>query len=186
MLVNIAMNNHVIGVLIEPICSGGVSPAQWMDEWNKLQDFRWGNSSPGSGEEELEEVQEAIASIQLTGRSVEVRSRTEEHRSSVDTSADVDGVTSHPRSNDVDSMRHMITHRLGLINASGLPEYTNYTADFKDTLDYVMASKHCFQVVRVAPFPPESVLCEHIALPSEVFPSDHIAVAVDVEWMDMK
>ena len=58
-------------------------------------------------------------------------------------------------------------------------------ADFKDTLDYVMASQHCFQVVRVAPFPPESVLCELIALPSEVFPSDHIAVAVDVEWMDI-
>jgi len=189
MLVNIAMNNHVIAVLTEPICSGCVSPALWMDEWNKLQDFRWGNSSPGSGEEELEEVQEAIASIQLvssTGRSAVVRSRTEEHRRSVDKSVDVNRVTSHPWCNDVDSMRHMVTHRLGLINASGLPEYTNYTADFKDTLDYVMASQHCFQVVRVAPFPPESVLCEHIALPSEVFPSDHIAVAVDVKWMDMK
>lgn len=186
MLVNIAMNNRVIAGLTEPICSGGVSSALWMDEWNNLQDFRWGSSSPSSGEEELEVVEEAIASIQLNGRSAVERSRTEEHRSSVDTSADVGGVTSHPWSNDVDSMRHMITHRLGLINASGLPEYTNYTADFKDTLDYVMASQHCFQVVRVAPFPPESVLCEHIALPSEVFPSDHIAVAVDVEWIDMK
>lgn len=185
--VNIAMNNHVIAVLIEPIYSGGVSPALWMDEWNNLQDFRWGNSSPGSCEEELKEVQEAIASIQLvsnTGRSAVVRSLTEHHLRSVDKSAVVDGITSHPWSNDVDSMRYMVTHRLGLINASGLPEYTNYTADFKDTLDYVMASQHCFQVVRVAPFPPESVLCEHIALPSEVFPSDHIAVAVDVEWMD--
>ena len=76
MLVNIAMNNHVIAVLTEPICSGCVSPALWMDEWNKLQDFRWGNSSCGSGEEELEEVQETIASIQLvssTGRSAVVR-----------------------------------------------------------------------------------------------------------------
>ena len=162
-----------------------------MDEWNNLQDFRWGNgsSSVGSGEEELEGVQEAVASMQLasnTGSSSTVRSRTEEHSSSsssLDKSADMGG-SSHDWSSDVASMRSMVTHQLGLINASGLPQYTNYTADFKDTLDYVMVSQHCFQVVRIAPFPPESVLSEHVALPSEVFPSDHIAVAVDIKWMD--
>ena len=158
-----------------------------------MQDFRWGNgsSSVGSGEEELEGVQEAVASMQLasnTGSSSTVRSRTEEHSSSsssssVDKSAEIGG-SSHDWSSDVASMRSMVTHQLGLINASGLPQYTNYTADFKDTLDYVMVSQHCFQVVRVAPFPPESVLSEHVALPSEVFPSDHIAVAVDIKWMD--
>jgi len=153
-----------------------------MDEWNKLQDFRWG-SSLGSGEEEFKGVQDAVASMHVSNTESTVCQHTEHIResSSVDKSADVSHSSQH-WSSDVASMRSSVTHHLGLTNASGLPEYTNYTADFKDTLDYVMVSHHCFDVIRVAPFPTENVLSEHVALPSEVFPSDHIAVAVDVEW----
>lgn len=72
-----------------------------------------------------------------------------------------------------------LTHREALTSAAGLPKYSNYTQGFKDLLDYVYVSRG-LTVVRVAPFPDESVLSEHTALPSMHFPSDHIAVAVDV------
>jgi mRNA deadenylase 3'-5' endonuclease subunit Ccr4 len=66
-----------------------------------------------------------------------------------------------------------------LFSAAGIPKFTNYTAGFKDLLDYVYIER-CFEVIRIAPFPEEEVLAEDTALPSMYFPSDHMAVVVDV------
>eukprot|EP00040_Diaphanoeca_grandis_P026198 m.146416 g.146416 ORF g.146416 m.146416 type:complete len:706 (+) comp30478_c0_seq3:456-2573(+) len=52
---------------------------------------------------------------------------------------------------------------------------SNYTADFCGWLDYILVSKG-LTVVEVVPPLRESVLKEHIALPSKAFPSDHIPV----------
>lgn len=52
--------------------------------------------------------------------------------------------------------------------------------DFKDLLDYVFIESDIMTVDAVSPFPAESILSENVALPSSVFPSDHLAVAVDV------
>jgi mRNA deadenylase 3'-5' endonuclease subunit Ccr4 len=76
-----------------------------------------------------------------------------------------------------------LTHDMHLFSAAGLPEYTNYTKGFKDLLDYIYVQSDHFRVVRVAPFPSTQDLLQFTALPSRVFPSDHLAVAVDLEFI---
>ena len=71
--------------------------------------------------------------------------------------------------------------KLHLFSAASFPEYTNYTQDFKDVLDYIFAEEDSLAVIRVAPFPTEEVLSAQTAIPSEYFPSDHLAVAVDLK-----
>jgi mRNA deadenylase 3'-5' endonuclease subunit Ccr4 len=75
---------------------------------------------------------------------------------------------------------------MSLFSASGLPTFTNYTKGFKDLLDYIYVQTGHFEVTRVAKFPDEATLAADTALPSRVFPSDHIAVAVDVIWKPPK
>jgi mRNA deadenylase 3'-5' endonuclease subunit Ccr4 len=60
--------------------------------------------------------------------------------------------------------------------------YTNYTTDFKDILDYIYFDATTMEVLRVHPFPPEAELRRDTAIPSEVFPSDHVAVVVDLNY----
>ena len=67
-----------------------------------------------------------------------------------------------------------------LISAAGYPPFTNYTRDFKMTLDYIFVESDKMEVVAIAPLPSENILSENIALPSIVFPSDHISLVVDV------
>ena len=81
--------------------------------------------------------------------------------------------------------RPSLFHPFCLRSAAGFPEFTNYTVAFKDTLDYVFIdiSSSGLDVCAVAPFPPESILREETAIPSSKFPSDHIAVVVDVQFL---
>jgi len=65
-------------------------------------------------------------------------------------------------------------------SAAGTPKYTNYTAGFKDCLDYIFIEEDSASVEQVVPFPTEEELELHTAIPSIVLPSDHIAVVVDV------
>ena len=73
-----------------------------------------------------------------------------------------------------------LTHPFQLISASGHPAYTNFTNDFKDILDYIYIENDIFDVINVAPFPTYEELSRNVALPSVDFPSDHIAVVVDI------
>ena len=77
-----------------------------------------------------------------------------------------------------------LSHDLDIISAAGFPPHSNYTRDFKDVLDYIYIEPKQFKVVRVAPFPSEEVLSRNTALPSCAFPSDHLAVIVDLEFVD--
>lgn len=79
-----------------------------------------------------------------------------------------------------------LTHDLHLYSAAGIPEYTNYTKAFKDTLDYIFVEEDHFVVKRIAPFPDNATLMKNTALPSRVFPSDHLAVAVDLQFVKRK
>jgi hypothetical protein len=49
-------------------------------------------------------------------------------------------------------------------------------------LDYIFVEESNFEVLRRAPFPNEAILQENVALPSKVFPSDHLSVAVDLKF----
>lgn len=69
------------------------------------------------------------------------------------------------------------------MSACGTPKYTNYTVGFKDCLDYIFYEKDNFNVTQVIPLISEEELATHIAIPSVVIPSDHIALVADLEWL---
>ncbi|XP_049869288.1 2',5'-phosphodiesterase 12 [Pectinophora gossypiella] len=70
-----------------------------------------------------------------------------------------------------------------LDSACGTPQYTNFTAGFADCLDYIFYDKRNLTVEQVVPFPSVEELEAHTALPSIVFPSDHIALISDLRFI---
>ena len=75
-----------------------------------------------------------------------------------------------------------LRHDFSLFSACGFPSFTNYTAGFKGSLDYIFADKKYFEVASVLPLPDEEELSTHLALPSVVMPSDHLALVCDLKW----
>lgn len=75
-----------------------------------------------------------------------------------------------------------INHDWHLFSACGFPAFTNYTGGFKGTLDYIFGDKRYLEVESVVPLPSEDDLSSHLALPSVVIPSDHLALVCDVKW----
>jgi len=75
-----------------------------------------------------------------------------------------------------------LKHHQNFISAAKTPQFTNYTQGFKDCLDYIFIEEEMLEVEQVVPFPSEEELSQHIALPNIVFPSDHVAVVVDLKW----
>lgn len=76
-----------------------------------------------------------------------------------------------------------IKHDLNLASACGIPKYTNYTATFSGCLDYIFYQTDYLAVEQVIPMPSEKELSTYTGLPSIVFPSDHIALCVDLKWL---
>ncbi|XP_034824735.1 2',5'-phosphodiesterase 12 [Maniola hyperantus] len=75
-----------------------------------------------------------------------------------------------------------LAQNVPLDSACGTPQYTNFTEGFADCLDYIFYEKSKLVVKQVIPFPSNEELKAHTALPSIVFPSDHIAVISDLEF----
>ncbi|KAF8774889.1 2' like protein [Argiope bruennichi] len=76
----------------------------------------------------------------------------------------------------------VLEHNLRLDSACGTPEYTNYTAEFKGCLDYIFYNKDILKVTDVVPMPRHEQVIAQKALPSEYFPSDHIALICTMQW----
>ncbi|KAF5285475.1 hypothetical protein FQR65_LT13238 [Abscondita terminalis] len=76
-----------------------------------------------------------------------------------------------------------LTQSLQLGSACGTPKFTNYTAGFADCLDYIYYNTDNLEVTQIVPMPSNEELREHIALPSIVQPSDHIALVADLKWL---
>ncbi|KAH9261893.1 hypothetical protein BASA81_000549 [Batrachochytrium salamandrivorans] len=83
-----------------------------------------------------------------------------------------------------------LTHTLGLASAVGLisggePMLTNFTASFQNTLDYVWLNEF-LTGVSMLEMPTEQDLrqVEDEYMPNSVFPSDHIAICVDLRLAD--
>lgn len=70
-----------------------------------------------------------------------------------------------------------------LDSACGTPKYTNFTAGFADCLDYIFYEKNNLGVAQVVPLPSHEEVTQHTALPSIVFPSDHISLVSDLRWL---
>lgn len=69
-----------------------------------------------------------------------------------------------------------------LASACGTPKYTNYTHVFSGCLDYIYYDKSKIEVTQVIPLPSDEELTQHTAIPSIVFPSDHISLVCDLKW----
>ena len=72
-------------------------------------------------------------------------------------------------------------HTFNFVNATGLPDYTNYTSGFSGTLDYIFVDGNKMKVEGVIPLPLHQDVTKHVALPSIEHPSDHLAIICDVE-----
>uniref|UniRef100_A0AAG5DVT2 2',5'-phosphodiesterase 12 n=1 Tax=Anopheles atroparvus TaxID=41427 RepID=A0AAG5DVT2_ANOAO len=67
-------------------------------------------------------------------------------------------------------------------SACGCPKFTNYTVGFTECIDYIFYQKDALHVNDVIPMPSEDELSMYEAIPSPVFPSDHIALVANLEW----
>lgn len=72
------------------------------------------------------------------------------------------------------------SHNMKLSSACGIPSYTNYVGGFCETLDYIFIEKDKLDVEQVIPMPSHEEVTLQTALPSVVFPSDHIALVCDL------
>lgn len=66
-------------------------------------------------------------------------------------------------------------------SACGIPKFTNFTVGFKECIDYIFYQTDKLRVTKVVEMPEEEDLNAHIAIPSVVFPSDHIALVAELE-----
>ncbi|CAL1533474.1 unnamed protein product [Lymnaea stagnalis] len=71
---------------------------------------------------------------------------------------------------------------INMESACGRPAYTNFTQGFQETLDYIFIDSDKLEVTSVVPMPSEEEVRAHVALPSIVFPSDHIAQICDLKF----
>lgn len=75
-----------------------------------------------------------------------------------------------------------LRHDFRFQNVTGTEHCTNYTANFKAVLDYILIDTDHLELDRVVPLPPVGEVSEFVALPSVYFPSDHLALVADVNW----
>lgn len=71
---------------------------------------------------------------------------------------------------------------IDLASACGTPEYTNFTVEFADCLDYIFYDTNKLKVTQIIPMPKKEELSLHDAIPSVVFPSDHVAIGANLKW----
>lgn len=71
---------------------------------------------------------------------------------------------------------------------SDCPEFTNYSVDFLETLDYILVTmpspNDAFGLLplRAAPLPTASEMKPFVGMPNEYMPSDHVSLLCDLEW----
>jgi mRNA deadenylase 3'-5' endonuclease subunit Ccr4 len=63
------------------------------------------------------------------------------------------------------------------------PRYTNFTGSFVGVLDYIFFTKNHLRVLGSLDMPSDEVVSEFTALPSPRFPSDHLPLVADFDWL---
>lgn len=66
---------------------------------------------------------------------------------------------------------------------SAEPPYTNYTGHFTGVLDYIFYSRSTMKVNSVLEIDDEEKIKKMTALPSPWYPSDHIAIVAELEFL---
>lgn len=67
-------------------------------------------------------------------------------------------------------------------SACGTPKCTTKTLDFVKCIDYIFYQSDRLEVEQIVELPTDEELDEYEAIPSLVFPSDHIALVTDLKW----
>merc|ERR1711988_294988 len=65
-------------------------------------------------------------------------------------------------------------------------DYTNYTEDFKGTLDYIWYSHESLVVLAISQVDDETQLSQETALPSSTRPSDHVSLVATFKFRDLR
>merc|ERR1711953_1233777 len=63
-------------------------------------------------------------------------------------------------------------------------DYTNFTEDFKGTLDYIWYTSDSLSVLAISQVDEESQLTQETALPSSTRPSDHVSLVATFKFRD--
>jgi mRNA deadenylase 3'-5' endonuclease subunit Ccr4 len=143
-------------VTLEYLENGELNPLVLSDAWERLSFYRWSTSA-----ETAEESQEVDRLLKNSFQKKKL--------------GNVELPTGPLEMN-------LFRHPLNLENTSKNIPYTNYVPVFKELLDYIFISKDHLEVVTLAPMPTAEELEEETALPSSVFPSDHLSIAIDVKY----
>ncbi|KAH8281902.1 hypothetical protein KR054_003969 [Drosophila jambulina] len=75
-----------------------------------------------------------------------------------------------------------LTQPFKMASACGTPEFTNFTTLFAACLDYIFYQQDRFEVIKYVPLPTVEQLKANGAIPSEVIPSDHVALIADLRF----
>lgn len=71
-------------------------------------------------------------------------------------------------------------------SACGTPKCTTSALDFVKCIDYIFYQSDKLQVEQIIELPTDEELDENVAIPSVVFPSDHLALVADFKWTTSK
>jgi len=83
------------------------------------------------------------------------------------------------------SLRHSLCMATAYETCNGREaQYTNYTEDFKGTLDYIWFSPDALAVLAISQVDDESQLMQETALPSSTRPSDHVSLVATFMFHD--
>lgn len=87
-------------------------------------------------------------------------------------------------SNEEQAVKNVsLAQPLQMKSACGTPTFTNYTVGFQACLDYIFYQSDKFRVTKIVEMPEEEELSAMIAIPSVVFPSDHVAIVAEMEFI---
>lgn len=76
-----------------------------------------------------------------------------------------------------------LSHDFEFVNCVDAIEFTNFVEGFVGCLDWILAEKACFKPEGQSPMPSVEELTANKALPSLIFPSDHISIAADLKFV---
>ncbi|XP_055913295.1 2',5'-phosphodiesterase 12 [Eupeodes corollae] len=87
------------------------------------------------------------------------------------------------KSNAEEAVKNVtLSQPFSIASACGTPKYTNFTHAFAACLDYIFYQSDRLAVEEVIPLPSDEQLKTHTAIPSVVFPSDHVALVAVLKF----
>lgn len=76
-----------------------------------------------------------------------------------------------------------LSQPFNMSSATGCPKYTNFTHLFAGCLDYIFYETDNIELAELIPLPTDDQLRTHTAIPSVVFPSDHVSLVADLKFI---